>query len=498
MKNMPLPFTRAVNFCARLLMGLALLLLPVTSLPLFSRLMGRTTVAPASVIFIFLLGVGWFPVFLLQGGKFPGEFRIFLTFVIAALVASAAAFFLAFPPYKDYTLLSTEAKALITFAIGCAIYIIVALWHRELSQFKFALWLINIGGVVSLVWSFLQLYVILHLDGNYPGPMVQLQGLVSTRSLLDLAFRDRVGGFTYEPSWLAHQLNVLYIPYWLAATVTGFSTTRKFLRLSIENVLLVGGVAVMYFTASRVGQLALLLMLAYGLYRLNARGIRWLTERLYHRFQRNPAAAGGWSEKRIGAFLVPLVGLLYVLILIGLVYLLPLLNPRFGQLLSFTDSQNNLFEYAFQVGLAERLVYWSIGWSVFAHFPLLGVGLGNNGYFFKELLPSISHRLNEITTLLNLAGDLPNIKSMWVRLLAETGLVGFSLFVVWQYVLWQGSKFLRSNGSLLLRTLGWLGAFALIAFLAEGFSIDSFALPYLWISTGLLTAASALARRQTI
>jgi hypothetical protein len=72
------------------------------------------------------------------------------------------------------------------------------------------------------------------------------------------------------------------------------------------------------------------------------------------------------------------------------------------------------------------------------------------------------------------------------------------LFAAWQVALWQGSKFLRTNGSLLLRTLGWLGAFALIAFLAEGFSIDSFALPYLWISTGLLTAASVLARRQTI
>ena len=498
MKNIPASILRAVEVCAWPVMGLALLLLPVTSLPLFSKLMGRTTVAPASAIFIFILTVGWLPIYLLRGGKFPAEFRVFLTFVVAVLVASAAAFFLAFPPYKGFSLVGTETKALITLAIGGATYVIISLWHRELSQFKFALWLINIGGGISLAWSFAQLYVILHLDGNYPAMMIKLQGLISTRDLLDLGFRTRVGGLTYEPSWLAHQLNVVYIPYWLAATVTGFSTTRKVLRLSLENVLLIGGIVIMYFTASRVGQLAFLLMLAYGIYRLNVRGIRWLVDRIRDRFQRNPATAGWSSEKRIRAFLVPMVGLIYALILVALVLLLPRLNPRFGDLLKYADSLSNLFEYAYQVGLAERVVYWSVGWSVFAHYPLLGVGLGNNGYFFKELLPSISFRSNEVMTLLRIAGDLPNIKSMWVRLLAESGLVGFSLFVVWQYVLLQGSGFLRTNGSLLLRTLGWMGAFAIAAFLAEGFSIDSFALPYLWISTGLLTAASALARRQSI
>jgi hypothetical protein len=37
-----------------------------------------------------------------------------------------------------------------------------------------------------------------------------------------------------------------------------------------------------------------------------------------------------------------------------------------------------------------------------------------------------------------------------------------------------------------------MGAFVLIALLLEGFSVDSFGLPYLWFSLGLLSAGSRL------
>jgi hypothetical protein len=97
---------------------------------------------------------------------------------------------------------------------------------------------------------------------------------------------------------------------------------------------------------------------------------------------------------------------------------------------------------------------------------------------------------------INDAAYLVNIKSFWVRLLAETGLVGFSLFAAWQAFLWGAGKFLRSNRSALMRTVGWMGTFAILAFIPEGFSIDSFALPYLWVSMGLVTAAVVLARRE--
>jgi hypothetical protein len=47
-----------------------------------------------------------------------------------------------------------------------------------------------------------------------------------------------------------------------------------------------------------------------------------------------------------------------------------------------------------------------------------------------------------------------------------------------------------------LRLFGWMVFFVITAFLAEGFSIDSFALPYVWASLGIATAASVLARKE--
>jgi hypothetical protein len=95
------------------------------------------------------------------------------------------------------------------------------------------------------------------------------------------------------------------------------------------------------------------------------------------------------------------------------------------------------------------------------------------------------------------AAYLPNIKSMWLRVMAETGLAGFSCFLAGYALLWRAGHRLTRHSLISLRAMGWMGIFVLIAFLAEGFSIDSFALPYLWFSLGLLIAASALARRTT-
>jgi hypothetical protein len=43
-----------------------------------------------------------------------------------------------------------------------------------------------------------------------------------------------------------------------------------------------------------------------------------------------------------------------------------------------------------------------------------------------------------------------------------------------------------------------MGLLALLALVGEGFSIDSFALPYYWIAFGLIVAASFLARNSQL
>jgi len=493
MKNVR-PFLLAgLDFCAKAAMGCTLLLLPFTSLPLLSKLMGGTEVAPPSIIFIFLLTVGWLPVYLLRGGNLPGEIKPFLVFIVAALFASAAGFFVFLPPYKGYTVLGAERDALLTLAVGCATYLVISLWPRETIQLNWILKLINISGAIILVWSLLELAWILLRGGHYPDLMMRIQSVLAVRGFYDITFRTRVGGFTYEPSWLAHQLNVVFLPYWLAATITGYTTAKKILHLSVENILLALGFIVMFFSLSRIGLAAFLLTTAFAFYRLNAYGIRWLQNRL-----RGQPALSKWHLGRwIQLPLVLACLIIYLGAIAGFIILLSHFDKRVAHLLNWRILPNSFLAFAQQGDFAERVVYWSNGWSVFAQHPLLGVGLGNSGFFFQQYLPVISYGLNEIQTLINQSAVLPNIKSLWVRLLAETGLVGFATFVAWQYILWRAGIFLRANRSLILRTLGWMGAFAVIAFLAEGFSVDSFALPYLWVAMGILTAASSVARRET-
>jgi hypothetical protein len=157
--------------------------------------------------------------------------------------------------------------------------------------------------------------------------------------------------------------------------------------------------------------------------------------------------------------------------------------------------EKSLFHWANQLVFAERIVFWQAGWGVFNDFPILGTGLGNAGYFFPQKLSAFSWALTEIRTLMYQWTALPNIKSLWVRLLAETGIVGFSLFISWLYVLWHSASFLRSQTAGLLKVVGLAGSFVLVSFLIEGFSLDTFALPYYWVSFGLLTAACGMAVR---
>jgi hypothetical protein len=465
---------------------LTILLLPISSLPLLSGLMGGTLVAPPAIITLFAACPIWLTLFLLRREMLPREILPWLAFAGAGLLSSALAYFLPLPPYRSFTPLDAEISALLTFAIGAACYLIFSTWFRRERQLVWALRAVNLGGILLLIWSFAQLYIILVADGDYPGLMVRIQSLISPRSLTDQVYYMRVSGFAFEPSWLAHQLNMVYLPVWLAASVTGYSSFRKVLRVSLENVLLLCGFVILIFTYSRIGLLGFLLALAYGVFQINRLWIRWLREQL---------VKYGWrSTPWLGIFLGILVLLIYTVLVVGLLALLARTDARIARLLAFKEFPTSLLDFAASVDFSERVIYWLNGWQVFGCYPLFGVGLGNAGFYFTEHLPAVALRSSEMVQTLNQALFLPNIKSFWIRLLAETGLFGASLFLSWYFLLWSASRRLTREMSVLLRTMGWMGSITLLTFLAEGFSIDSFALPYLWISLGLVTAASALTR----
>jgi O-antigen ligase len=477
---------RALPLSWRIAWGALLVSLPVTSFPPLSKLAGGAQVAPLALIPLGWLVLTWMPHALLRrDASLPGETRPLFGFLLAALVSALAALFLDIPAFKSHTPIENSAQAVLTLAAGAGFYF-ASLSFIRVGGFRQALRWISIGGMLLLAWSLAQSAVI-WLGGNeYPGWMLSLHGVFATSSLLRLEPLLRVTGFAYEPSWLAHMLNLLYLPLWLAASVGRDSAFRLRLgKLIVEDFLLSAGLMVFLLSFARLSLLALMLALGWLVFL----GVRRLTA----------SAFRGARVLRRALSLLMLIAcaLLFLGIVFGMALLDPRLEPVFQvgeQVASGEWFDGGVLMLAHRLNFAERAVYWEMGWRVFESHPLLGVGLGNSGAFALQEMSHWAWEFVEVRRILFVESFVPNIKNLWIRLLAETGVVGTAFFVTWLMLQWRASRALRADRQALMRTLGLAGQLSLIALLVEGFSVDSFALPYAWVALGILTAASASLR----
>jgi hypothetical protein len=82
---------------------------------------------------------------------------------------------------------------------------------------------------------------------------------------------------------------------------------------------------------------------------------------------------------------------------------------------------------------------------------------------------------------------------MYIRLLAETGLIGFFLFIAVQFsILGEVLTFLQRRSGL-LRYLGIAGLFSWFAIAIYNATQDSFATPNIWINLGIVAGLAAYA-----
>jgi O-antigen ligase len=146
--------------------------------------------------------------------------------------------------------------------------------------------------------------------------------------------------------------------------------------------------------------------------------------------------------------------------------------------------------WASRLSFAERITYWQTAFNVYVKYPWLGSGLGVAGYYYPETIPSFGYQLPETLSVMLYDSFIPNAKNLWIRLLAETGIIGFSVFVSWVVVHWNNAKTVeKRKQSGLLPAMGLAGQLLIIALIVEGFSLDTFGLPYYWIGFGLIVAS---------
>jgi hypothetical protein len=461
--------------------------LPITSLPLLASISG-SMVAPPATIFVILLFVIWLIPDLIKKGKLPYHLKPMLLFCLTAIFSTILAIITYIPPFKDISIFNSAIKGLATLIIGMGFYLIISTYLRTEGLLRTTLQIINWSGLMILLWTFLRegFWFTTHA---YPAVIEHIQSLFSVGEL----GTGRAFGLTMEPSWFAHQLNMLYLPLWLSATVSKVSSHKfKMGFVTFENLLLAMGVTALGLTLSRVGIAAFFLMLAAIFIGLNIKIIGYIKLKL--------AAAGTgkklFNKKMLGTvnavliltFIFAYAGLLY-----GSMVVFTKVDQRMADLFTFdASSENPVLDYADNLRLGERVAYWIAGWNIFNDHPLMGVGIGLAGYYMPEKLDPFSRMMVEVRRILYRSVFLMNIKSIWIRVLAETGIVGFCSFFVWLYTLFSSSKFLQQSQNRTFKLIGKAGIFMILAFLLEGFSVDSFALPYLWVTAGLITATSIM------
>jgi O-antigen ligase len=125
----------------------------------------------------------------------------------------------------------------------------------------------------------------------------------------------------------------------------------------------------------------------------------------------------------------------------------------------------------------------------------MGVGLGASGFYIYNNLPDWA-----LTTVPEIARQLspdnslyPNPKNLYVRLLAETGLIGFFLFIAFQFSILADALEALSRRSALWHYLGIASVFSWLALIFYNMTQDSFAIPNLWMNFGILTGMTVFA-----
>lgn len=472
---------------------LLLFALPVTSMPLIANILKSDTVAAPSILFLFPLILFWLLPYLYTGGGFIKLTLPLVIFVISAIVSTICAIFIEIPTFKSFSFLQKNLQSLITLAIGfCFFMVSSALPHND-EDMKNSLRVINWSGSIMLIWAGIQIFSWLTYH-KYFQWMFNFQGFISSRVL----YHNRATGFALEPSWFSHQLNMLYLPIWLAASIKRYSShTVKFLGLSFENYLLMAGMTALFFTLSRGGFLAFLSILTLLFIFLNTKVIRKIHSAWIKKIKIKKERFR-YTSKLVTAILIFFLILVYLFMILMGAFFLSRIDPRMKNLFEFrNDKENPILTYFNNLQFGERAVYWLSGWEIFGDHPILGVGLGNAGFFFPSKITPYGWTLIEIRRLMYEYDILLNIKSLWVRIFAETGLVGFSIFLSWLILLAFASTRTLRRGEGLHAALGLAGIFVIVALPVEGFSIDSFALPYLWISLGLGVSALRLSTRST-
>lgn len=469
---------------SRILWALTLVCLPVTSFRYMPFLGAGTVVRPLALYPLLLL----LPILLIRIWRgeilrpWPSSLTVLVLFVFSVLVSTSIG--AAFAPLElrgaDYA--DRALRALITLPIGIAFFLAAAWMNQRPEDVHFSIRWLLVGLAGHLLWGAIQF---VGLNTGRRDALIEIQELFSVRGLVK---NKRISGFAFEPSWLASQLTLLYLP-WLMGQLVGAAGQSKKIgsALRVENWLYVGlflaSGAALLMTYSRSGLVVAALAIAVTALLAGRPLLRGLW---------NWLMAGFIPASEPGSFPTWLATGMRVLVILALVFGLlgvgNFLSDK-GYIARLWNSDfSDLWSYLVDASLGPRAAYATASLRAFDQNPITGVGLGASGFYIYPNLPdAVLVNVPEISEALNPTSNLfPNPKNLYIRLLAEAGIVGMALFLAFWFQLWADALALTQKPGREAASLAAMSIFALSALALQAFSLDSFALPEFWLNLGIL------------
>jgi O-antigen ligase len=142
--------------------------------------------------------------------------------------------------------------------------------------------------------------------------------------------------------------------------------------------------------------------------------------------------------------------------------------------------------------ISQRLADAELGWNTFIANPVLGVGIGNQPFYIPLYYPNaafVNPSNYESFKSAYQDASLVSQTNMIIRILAETGLAGAILFVLWHFELFRAGWWcFRNSTNEKDRTLSFAILLAALSLTFEYYAMSSFHTHYVFFVFGLLPA----------
>lgn len=458
----------------RWLWGVALITLPITSFRYFPFLGESTYVRPLSLYPVALLLILLFIQLLNRKESFPrvGTLTPLLAFVLLALTATSLGVLLDPLPLRGQEYFGRVIRAWATLMIGLSFFIAAVWMNRDEEDLRFSIQWLLAGFVVDVLWSGVQALA-------FYTPLLKKVTVTHWQlvfSMRELVRTNRVSGMAYEPAWLAGQITTVYLPWLFASLLTRLHVSRF---RWLELLLLGFAILLLLATFSRGGLLTAVGASALTFLFVGRAELRAVWSWFVLGFQRGD----NWLL-RVGV----------IILLIGAFVGAGLFLSQKGYIARlFNTRADSVADFIIENSAGARAAYTFGSLGAYEESPVTGVGLGASGFYIYSHLPDWAlTTVPEIARQLNPENRLyPNPKNMYVRLLAETGLIGFFVFIAFLFsVLGDALRALQSKTTL-GRYLAIAGIFSWFAVALYNVTQDSFATPNIWINFGILVGMTA-------